>query len=146
MLTDSFLSQSSKAISLLDEAKDSFLEAIKRDKQNFKNYECLSGVYILLSELSQEPTKTELLNKAFDVESKAAQLYPGLDNLYFSLGEIAEHLGRKEAALENYKKAIEIEDAFRTNFKQMYPDLKVFSRLGEKKYAIAKQRVAKLAK
>jgi tetratricopeptide (TPR) repeat protein len=131
---------------LLIEAEKSYLEAIRRDKQNYKNYERLCGIYIFLSDVSAEPQRTEYLNKANGAESKAAELYPGLERLYFLLGQIAEQLGSKETALENYRKAIEIEQAFRENFKRLYPEHKVFSRLGEQQYNIAKQKITMLDK
>ena len=42
------------------------------------------------------------------------------------------------------KKAIEIEDAYRTQFKIMYPGKKVFSRLGQENYNSAKNKLKKL--
>jgi hypothetical protein len=142
MLTQRYLSQQNSPPELLLKAEKSYLEATKRDKQNYKNQERLSGIYALLSQASTEPQRTEYLNKTFAAESKASELYPGLDRLYFSLGDVAEQLGKRETAIENYKKAIEIEDAFRAHFKKMYPQREVVSRLGEQKYNIAKQKTA----
>jgi len=146
MLTQRYLSQQNSPPELLLKAEKSYLEATKRDKQNYKNQERLSGIYALLSQASTEPQRTEYLNKAFAAESKASELYPGLDRLYFSLGDVAEQLGKRETALENYKKAIEIEEAFRAHFKKMYPQQEVVSRLGEQKYNIAKQKTAAAGK
>ena len=49
-------------------------------------------------------------------------------------------------ALKYYKKAVEIEEGYRAQFVQMYPGRKIFSRLGEANYILAKQRIDELSK
>ncbi|MCJ7692073.1 MAG: hypothetical protein MUO22_01490, partial [Sedimentisphaerales bacterium] len=61
------------------------------------------------------------------------------------MAQIAEKLNETDIALAQYKKAIEIEDAYRNQFRIMYPDRKVFSRLGELKYQNAKQKITQLS-
>ena len=58
--------------------------------------------------------------------------------------EAAEKLGKNSLALENYKKAVHIEDTYRRQFKVMYPDREIFSRLGQENYDRAKQRITAL--
>jgi hypothetical protein len=54
-------------------------------------------------------------------------------------------LGKAEIAIEHYKKAIEIEDEYRAQFRQIYPERKdIVSRIGNKNYEDAKERVVKL--
>jgi hypothetical protein len=52
--------------------------------------------------------------------------------------------GKTDAAIANYKRAVEIEDSYRRQFEIMYPGRKIFSRLGEEKYQLAKQKIKSL--
>jgi tetratricopeptide (TPR) repeat protein len=131
---------------LLFDSEKYFLDAIKRNKADFKNYERLTDVYIHLAESSSEAEKTQWLERAFGVASDAVGCYPGCGRLHFKFAEIAEQLRKTDLALEGFKKAVEIEDAFRAQFKIMYPDREVFSRLGEGKYQTARQKVEQLSK
>jgi hypothetical protein len=63
------------------------------------------------------------------------------------LAQIAEKLGKTEIAIEQYRKAIEIEDSFRRQFQMMYPERReIVSRLGEEKYQFAVKRIKELSK
>ena len=54
-------------------------------------------------------------------------------------------MGNAEIAIEQYGKAIEIEDEYRVQFRVMYPTREeIVSRLGDKKYLFAKQRIKHL--
>jgi hypothetical protein len=66
--------------------------------------------------------------------------------LRVGLAEIAEQLGKTDFAVDQYKKAIAIEDGYRDQFRLMYPGREMFSRLGEQKYQFARQRTQQLAK
>ncbi|MHC4315871.1 MAG: tetratricopeptide repeat protein, partial [Planctomycetota bacterium] len=68
----------------LEKATKCFLDAIDRNKANFKNYEKLSHVYNLLGDTQQ----------AYKRGLEAANRYPGSGRLQFKLGEIAEKLGK----------------------------------------------------
>ncbi len=130
----------------LKQAETCYLTAIKQDPDKYSYLEKLSDIYLLLSQSQPEPLKTEWLNKAFDAASQAIELYPGLARLHLSLAQIAEQLGKTNLALEHYEKAVKIEDAFRAQFKQMYPDRPPFSRLSQQNYETAKQRIEYLKK
>jgi hypothetical protein len=54
-------------------------------------------------------------------------------------------LGKTEAALADYCRAVEIEDAFQAQFRQMYPQHAPVSRLGDEDYRLAKERIAALS-
>jgi O-antigen ligase len=116
---------------LLKKAETCFLAAIARDKADFKNYEKLSEVYNLLG-------RTQ---KAHDWCFKATQLYPGSGRLHFELAQISEKLHKNNNAVQQYRKAVEIEDSYRLQFQIMYPERQIFSRLGEEKYNSAKRRI-----
>ena len=132
---------------LLIKAEECFRAAIKRNKAAYNNFERLTDVYYLLANVSTSPEKAGWLNKAFDTAVLAAEYYPGCERLHFKLAEIAEQLGKKELAAQNYKLTIEIEDKFRQQFRQIYPERdKIVSRLGEEKYQYAKQRLEFLTK
>lgn len=124
-------------------AEQSYLAATGRDRIDFQNYEKLTEIYELLAE-ADEAHKTKWLSKALDTSKQAVKLYPGLGRLRFRLARIAERLGENVLAIENYKKAVEIENAYRKQFAGMYPDAKIFSRLGRQNYNFAKQRITAL--
>ncbi len=132
---------------LLEKAEESFLAAIARNKADFKNYEKLSTVYNLLAEASPQQQSRDYLNKGFDSAILAVECYPGSARLHFKLANIAEQLGKTDIAIEHYKKAIDIEEAFRRQFQIMYPEWKkIVSRLGQDKYLLAKDRLKSLSR
>jgi O-antigen ligase len=131
---------------LLEQAADCFRLAAQRNPADFKNYENLSTVYNLLAKVSGPQQESELLNKAFVYSLSAVRRYPGCGRLRVQLAQAAEQLGETDTALEQYKKAIDIEDSYRRQFVLMYPGREVFSRLGEEKYQYAKQRIEELSK
>jgi O-antigen ligase len=130
---------------LLKKAQACFFAAIARDNADFKNYEKLSEVYTLLAENSPEQEKKDLLNNAMDSLWSAIERYPTSDRLRFKLAETAEQLGKNNIAVAQYEKAVEIEDAYRNQFKIMYPGREIFSRLGKEKYEKAKQLIKSLS-
>jgi tetratricopeptide (TPR) repeat protein len=130
---------------LLLQSADYFGGAIERNSADYKNHENLCKVYKLLAEA--EGSKSSLwLQKAFAAIEEAVSRYPGSARLRVELSEIAELLGKKETAIENYRQAIKIEDDYTEQFKIMYPDQGVFSRLGKEKYALARERLAALTR
>lgn len=141
-----YKSTQSKNRDLLHSAQKCFLQAIKRNKASFKNYERLAEVYALLAEKASAKQKTTLLNKALHTFQEAVQRYPGCGRLRFKLAETAEKLDKKEFAVEQYTKAVEIEDSYRDQFRRMFPKHdQTISRLGEQHYQRAKQQIETLA-
>jgi len=138
-----FSASGSKEKQLLVNAESCILEAIKRDRADFRNYERLTGVYIKFAQIDSL-NKNHWLNKAFASGCQAVKLFGGSGRLRLTLGIISEQLGKTETALEQFKKAIEIEDSYRVQFQQMYPGEKIFSRLGEKEYNLAKRQIERL--
>ncbi|MHC4476231.1 MAG: O-antigen ligase family protein [Planctomycetota bacterium] len=134
-----------KQLALLQHAAECLLTAIDRNPVDFKNRERLSEVYNLLARSSTGQTKTEYLNKALDSALAAVELYPGCGRLRISLAQIAEQLNKPHLALQHYQKAVDIEKAYRDQFKIMYPGREVFSRLGKEEYNHAKQRIEELS-
>jgi O-antigen ligase len=120
----------------LEKATKCFLDAIDRNKADFKNYEKLSHVYNFLSDNIT----------AFDWGLEATNRYPGSGRLQFKLAEIAEKLGKPAVAVGHYKETIRIEEEYRSQFRQMYPGREIISRLGEEKYKRAKQRIDSLSR
>jgi hypothetical protein len=135
-----------KDAALLEAAAECFTEAAKRDSDNFKNYEKLSDIYTMLAETSSPDTQTHHLQKARDFAERAVKRYPGSDRLHFKLAQLADHLDETTTALDHYKKTVQIEDSFAIQFRSMYPDREIFSRLGQQKYQLAKQRIIELEK
>jgi len=136
-----FEDSDSKQIALLLNAEKCSLAAIERNKVDFKNFEQLMEICTAIAEISGLQEKQNWLNKAFDSALRSVELYPGSCRLHFRLAELAEQSGRNDEAVENYKKAVEIEDSYREQFRIMYPGREVFSRLGEEKYKAAKQKI-----
>lgn len=121
---------------LLERAAECFYAAMERDNASFKNYEKLSTVYNLLGDAQ----------KAYNWGLGAVKRYPGSGRLQLKLAEIAEQLDKTTIAIGHYKRAIQIEDKYRLQFREMYPVRKIFSRLGEEKYKRAKKRIEYLSK
>jgi hypothetical protein len=126
-------------------AENSLLAAIERDKADFKNYENLAEVYETLAQIT--PDKRLLwFEKTFFALQQALYRYPSSAELHVKLAKTAEPLGKIDTAIEHYKKAIEIEDAYTEQFKIMYPGKEVFSRMDKVKYREAKERLEELTK
>jgi tetratricopeptide (TPR) repeat protein len=128
---------------LLLQAEKHLQTAIRRNSDAFKNYERLTEVYTQLADISKKQEKIDWLNKAFENASYSVEyLYPGCARLRIELAKIAEQLGKIDIAVKEYKKAIEIEDSYRVQFQEMYPERKeIVSRVDEDKYMFAKQRL-----
>jgi len=139
------LTDDTRRMNLLMRSRRAFLAAIRRNEFDFKNFERLTRVYNLLAETSAEQEGNDWLDKAFDAAGTATELYPGLARLRVELARITEQLGKTDIAISQYRKAIEIEDSFRSQFQAMYPERKIFSRLGEDKYNFAVERVKELS-
>ncbi len=129
---------------MLTQAAHYFNAATQRDKADFKNYEKLMTVYQSLAMFSTSDHTRQWLQKAYDSGLEAARRYPGKGMLQFELGKIAERLGNKKTALTHYEKAVQIEDSYRAQFRRMYPGREMFSRLGQSRYASARERIAHL--
>jgi O-antigen ligase len=124
---------SGRSPAMLEQAARYFREAVARSSADYKNYEKLAIVYSRLGKRQE----------AYDWYLKAARLYPGSERLWFELGRLAEQMGRPHVALGHYRKAVEIEDGYRQQFRTMYPDREpVVSRLGEEEYRFAQERIA----
>ncbi len=135
-----------KSPDLLLQAVESLQAAIGRNSAAFKDFERLTDAYSALADVSREQEKAGWLNKAFEAASAAIERYPGCERLHFKLAQTAERQGKNDIALEHYKEAIEIEDAYRSQFRLMYPDRKeIVSRMGEDAYQFAVERVKGLS-
>ncbi len=129
---------------ILTIAEEYFKQAIKRNDASYKNYEDLSETYLKHSEISKPDESTGLLILAYDAAIKARDRYKGNERLHYNAAQLADKLLITEKALESYQKAVEIEDQYQMQFKKMYPQEKMVSRLGEDKYLFAKKRIAEI--
>jgi O-antigen ligase len=126
---------SGKSPAILEQAARFFREALERSPADYKDYEKLAMVY----------SQAGKYQEAYDWYLKAAKLYPGRERLWFELGRLAERLNQPQAALGHYRKAIEIEEQYREQFRTMYPERKpVVSRLGEEQCRLAQERIGTL--
>lgn len=128
---------------LLLQAEKKSLGAIESNKAAFKNYERLTKVYCLLSDISKDQEKIDWLNKAYDNTLYTVEhLYPGCARLRIELAKISELLDKTDIAIREYEIAIDIEKQYREQFREMYPEREeVVSRLEWKKYLFAKERL-----
>ena len=138
-------------ISTRDELLDSsgcLQSAIERNSTAYKNYERLTEVYDQLAErAATEQEKADWLNKAFQAASQAIERYPGCGRLHFKLAEIANQMGKTKIAVEQYGKTVEIEDEYRNQFRQLYPERQnIVSRIDNKMYLDAKERIKELSR
>ncbi len=131
---------------LLLRAEQTLQAAIDRNDATYKNFERLTDVYCELASISAQQEKTDWLNKALATSSLAIDRYPGCARLHLKQAQIAEELGKTNVAIAQYQAAINIEDEYRTQFRQMYPERdKVVSRLGEAQYNLAKEKLKSLS-
>lgn len=130
---------------LLLSARKSLLGSIRRSSADFKDFERLTEVCALLAETSSGQERADWFDKAVEAGRSTVQRYPACARIRVDLGKIAEQMGRSEEALAQYRKAVEIEDDYRRQFRIMYPERKqIVSRLGDYKYRFAKDRIAHL--
>ena len=128
------------------QAEGYLTRAANLDANQSGNFRQLTDIYNLLAETAAAPQrKPEWLRQARTAATNAVTLYPGSGQLRFELATIAEQLGDSAQALTQYEKAVEIEDAFRAQFAEMYPDIPGRSRLGRENYELAKQKITQLA-
>jgi len=131
---------------LLLQALSCLKRAIERNDVPYKNFERLTDAYRQLAESSTGQTKADWLGQAYAAAVQAVERYPGSGRLHFKEAQITDLMGRTEIALEQYKKAIAIENEYRKQFKQLYPERKeVVSRIGNKMYLDAKKRIKELS-
>jgi tetratricopeptide (TPR) repeat protein len=130
---------------LLREAERCFLAVKSRSRVDYRNFERLTETYTLLAKSSAGAQEEEYLNKALDAAVHAVGLYPGSGRLRIGLAQAAEQIGKTDLAIENYEKAVGIEDAYREQFQIMYAGREIFSRLGQEEYNHAKQRIEELS-
>ncbi len=119
--------------------------AAARNPADFKPWRLLAKIELLLAEQAEGNQKQKYLKMAFDDIEQAVLRYPGSGKLHYDLATVAEQLSRNDTALTHYLTAVEIEDAYRAQFRIMYPERKtVISRLGNENYTQAKFKIKQL--
>jgi hypothetical protein len=121
--------------------------AAQRNPANFKPWRLLGRINVLFAEQAEGGQKEQYLQNAFGDLQQAIVCYPGSGKLHYNLANVAEQLGRNDDALAHYSRAVQIEDAYRAQFRVMYPEREtVISRLGNTPYENAKANIEKLKK
>jgi O-antigen ligase len=116
--------------------------AYLRNPADFKPLRQIAQIYTVAAERSSGTQKTRFLEQALGAYTYALDRYPGSDRMHFEAARVAETLGKTETALEHYRAAVRIEDAFQAQFKIMYPDHPTpVSRLGLPAYQTAKDKI-----
>ncbi len=132
---------------LLMDAKSNTLSAAFRNPAGFKPYRLLTEINMELYRLSTDSSDMNFrihLKNAWDSQIKALKRYPGSAKMHLNLAKIAEDLLRPADAVRHYQLAVDIEDEYRKQFKKMYPERKLVSRLGNGNYKYAKSRIENL--
>jgi len=141
ILLQQFNQNKVKVPDILNQAIVHFTQAKERDKANYSYCEKLSITHDLLASVTAGAAKKENKERAAFWMDEAIKRYPNSARLHIEAAKLAESNQKNDKALQHYEKAIEIEDDYREIFKVMYPDRDIFSRLGEQKYQLAKQKV-----
>ncbi|WP_169852961.1 O-antigen ligase family protein [Anaerohalosphaera lusitana] len=128
---------------LVGNAIASFEEATERTPASYKNYNGLAEAYLRMGQIDENASE-EWQRKAYEAMEDVLARYPGSGEYQLRAGKIADELGMEEQAVEHYAKAVRIEDAYREQFRVMYPGQEIFSRLGDEGYELAKRRVREL--
>ena len=123
-----------------------FMLSAMRNPDSFKAYERLSRAYEQLARAQSGDEKTASLQHALTWADKTLECYPACDRGLLLRAQLAEQLGRNDLALRDYRRAVQIEDAYRAQFRTMYPTRPMVSRLGEKNYRDAKFKISELEK
>jgi tetratricopeptide (TPR) repeat protein len=123
-----------------------FMLSAMRNPESFKAYERLSVAYERLARSQIGDERTASLQHALTWAGKTLECYPACDRELLLRAQLAEQLGRNDLALRDYRHAVQIEDAYRVQFRTMYPTRPMVSRLGEKNYKESKSRIAELEK
>jgi len=121
-------------------------DAHRRNPADFKPLRLIAQIYTAAAEQSSGASKTAYLRQALETYKQAITRYPGSDRMHFEAARAAEDCGDPQAALDHYRAAVKIEDAFRAQFKIMYPDHPdPVSRLGQSAYQTALQKIDELS-
>lgn len=121
--------------------------AFARDPANYIGFDRLRAVEsFTASQIPNATKRNKTLQDALKHSKESIKRYPGKAELWFEQGKILEKLNRNKEAIESYQKAVEIEDAYRDQFHEMYPDVEeVVSRMDKKEYEFAKQKIKELS-
>lgn len=130
---------------MLNRATRYFKLATIRNDADYKNYANLGRAYQKLAENADDDKKRQMFGQALDMMANAVGRYTGSAKLTIEWAKIAEELGLSDDALRGYEKAIDIEDAYRRQFKIMYPGREEVSRLNAQEYSFAKERIKTLS-
>ncbi len=145
MFTQTYRTQRTKEVRFLSKALDYAQTAARRNPADFKPCRLQGEIYTLLAEQAAGQQKDEYLKRSCEAFTLALGRYPGADRIHYALAKVAEQLNEYDTALEHYQRAVEIEDAYRAQFRVMYPDRQtVISRLGNAAYEDAKKKIETL--
>ena len=130
----------------LDKAEECFAKEVSRNRASFKPYEKLAEISEARSKLSSGKGTYDHLEKACEYYRLAIYRYPGKAELHISYALCLKQLGRREQALAEFKAALEIENLFQKQFKKMYPDEPVVSRIGKDEVKMVEDYIKQLSK
>ena len=112
---------------LLEAARRRLTLAGSRNPADYRHREKLAQVHELQGDTA----------KAREILAEAIKKYPDCARLEVAMGRLLD----PDAAAAHYRRAVEVEDAFREQFRRMYPGREPISRLGQDAYEDAKARM-----
>ncbi|HOQ03590.1 MAG TPA: O-antigen ligase family protein [Anaerohalosphaeraceae bacterium] len=123
----------------LEKAEKAFARALTRNPHDYRLMEAIGDLFLLRAESEKsEDLQKQFRQKSYHWTLQAWEHFPGSDRLAYKLGLLSEQNERAEEAVGWYALAIKIEEDYRRQFQQMYPEYPIFSRLGEGRYHYAK--------
>ena len=142
MFKQVYQQQPTKDSRFIDKGLEFAHVAAARNPADFKPWRLLAQINVLFAEQAEGEQKEKYLQMGFDDLQQAIRRYPGSGKLHYLLANVAEQLSRNDVALTHYRTAVEIENAYRAQFRIMYPERKtVISRLGNDIYTEAKSKL-----
>lgn len=88
-------------------AEESYLKAIELDEKLKAAYQYLASLYRHLGSINEEERHC-YYSKAIETYQRLTKAYPDDPNIYTLIGNVYNDLGNREAALNAFKKAVEI--------------------------------------
>lgn len=121
-----------------------FKQAINRDPQRTGPYRQLVQLYRQAAAEAVPTKRNDYLNSAYNYSAKALELSPGNSEVLVNHATLLVEIGNGRQATKYFKAALEIEQQFQNNYRQLYPNRKVTPRLKPELQKIAKKHLANI--
>ena len=128
---------------ILERSIEALTQATRRDPARFGYYNRLREAYQAAA--AHYPERREYSDKALEAVEQALQRYPSQSELLVEYGRMLAARGRRVAALRQFERALEIEDAFLAQQREMWPGREsLIPRLRPQTRQVAKEQIKAL--